>query len=32
MIAAIVGAALALAMGGWLYWQWRQQKQQQRPA
>jgi lysozyme family protein len=32
IVAAIVVAALALAIGGWLFWHWRQRRQQEKPA
>lgn len=31
-VAAIVCVAILLAVGGWLFWQWRQKRQQERPA
>jgi len=31
-LAAILGGALVLAAGTWLFWHWRQRRQQQRRA
>jgi membrane protein implicated in regulation of membrane protease activity len=32
VIAAIVAAAIAAALAAWLFWHWRQRRQQEKPA